>query len=283
MQFDPDLIRQVRQVVNSGYAIKPETQKLGPMHSALSHDIPWIFIKPAYQPHCDVWNALYWQTYGLIPQFCRVHCHKVVAKPRNVSELFILWELMESLSFPSKLGIDKRDYTFGPYAAFFYTVNLKEGLQRYQQVREAVDLAFPNPETFSVILKKGCTEMEHKLFKGKASTEWGKPNEADVEREMMLNDIHELRDDYAPQPEWLKNMIALTWLAASHAIGDPSYYDVCERFGIGDVFGDPPKTYEHLIQTQNGRNHAGKEVNKPRKAKVANIKNAKKRKERKVS
>jgi len=248
MQFDPELASAVGAMISSGRVVKRDSQKLGGPILALQHDTPWIFVGRAHQPHCGEWNKDYWQKFRLIPRFCRERCHKVVVKIRTVKELFSFWELMETLGEPGKLGLDKRAYTFGPYAAFFYTSGMEEGLQRYAQVRAVVDESLEDGKNLGVILKKGCTEMEHKLFKGIASDAWGSATEEHIVSEMMIDDMVERVEDLSEQPPWLQNYVAFHWLAHAHAIGDSTYYEVVEKFGCGDMFGDPPKTYHHLCE-----------------------------------
>lgn len=259
MQFTPELAAQVRNAIGTTRVVRPDTLKIGSAQIALAVDIPWVFIKPGHQPYCDIWNHTYWQEMGLLPEWCRTRCHKVVVKPRNILELFNLWEVMDGLNVPGKLGVDRREYTFGPYAAFFYTTSMKEGLMRYKQVRAVVSEHL-SPDV-SVILKKACTEMEHKRYKGKRSDEWGDPTEDDKVREMMLNDMFERREDQLHQPDWLKNLISFTWLATAHAIGDAAYYPLIEKLGIEDNFGDPPVTYHHLTESvELAESVEGKEV-----------------------
>lgn len=260
LQFDVEFYEGVLRLLQ-GKRVDPLTQKISPLQTGIAMEgFPWIFIKSGYQPNCDIWNHEYWQKLKLLPEFCRLHCHKIVVKPTTIYELHTLYGIMQALDFPSKLGMDKRDYTFGPYAAFFYCTSMKEGLGKYQDLKKILEDKLPSifnrhpRQGEAIILKKGCTEMEHRRFSGKRSDEWGFPSASEEQREMLYNDIVKSIEDKTVQPDWVKNAIYFTWLATAHAIGDVTYYDVIKEIGVPDLFGDPPVTYHHLseISTEGG-------------------------------
>lgn len=78
--------------------------------------------------------------------------------PRNVRELFDLYELQRETGVPCKCGIELRKTDQRLYGGYFYCQGLEEGQERYKQVRELVDERL-SPET-RVILKRYCTEYE---------------------------------------------------------------------------------------------------------------------------
>ena len=240
--FDRQKSQAIRALMNQGWRI--EDGKLKEPTKSLNFDTPWIFVEDALQPFCGLWNHVYFQRFGLIPRFCRTRCHKVVVKMQYVNQLFQLHHLMMQLGYPGKLGIDRRDYTAARYAAFFYTDSPEEGQERYDQVKTAIQANLPEPDTYNIILKKGCTEMENPVMGGKPTTEWGDPTPADDEMEDRLTMIFDHAQMTTSQPAWLKNHVMYAWLEHAYGIGDPTWAAISN-----DIFGVHYETY-HKDQTE---------------------------------
>lgn len=243
--FDRKKAQVFRKLMNVGWRITDG--RITPPEGSLNFDSPWIFVEEALHPHCMLWNHVFFANFRLIPRFCRLRCHKVVAKPRNVAELFDLLNLMEHLNVPSKCGVDRRNYTSVPYAAFFYCNSLEGGQARYKQIREAINEHIPDGENMPVILKKGCTEMEDLMDGGSNSDTWGLPTPADEELEDRLMMIFDFRQTSSHQPEWLRNHIKYSWLEHAYAIGDSSWSEICD-----DIFGVHSVTYHETEEPTNG-------------------------------
>lgn len=92
-----------------------------------------------------------------IPQGCQ-ECYKVVVRPRTYRELLDLEAMMLEIETNCKCGIEERPYTRGIYGAYFYNTGLQEGIERYEKIRDAVDV-YISPDV-QVFLKRGCTEYE---------------------------------------------------------------------------------------------------------------------------
>lgn len=243
--FDNKKANIFRRLARAGWRIVDG--RLTPPPGTLNFDSPWIFVEEALQPHCMLWNGIYFEHFGLIPKFCRLRCHKVVVRPRTVAELFRLYHLMKHLSYPSKCGVDRRDYTSARYGAFFYCSSLEEGQERYKQVREAINENLPDGENIPVILKKGCTEMEDPRQGGKASPEWGEPGEEDKDLEDRLMMIFDYSQMSSHQPAWLQNHIMYSWLEHAYATGDPTWSEICD-----DIFGVYTVTYHNTEEHKDG-------------------------------
>lgn len=217
-------------LANSNMAVRPEDGKIASFRKATSANTPWIHFNHTTIRHCGIWNRIYCRIYNHIPSFCRNRCWKTVVKPRTVKELFELHDLMFQLNYPSKCGIDVRDYTPGPYAAFVYGDSLKEGQEYCRLMKEHVGNAI-SPD-IPVFLKRGCTEMEVM----KPSDQWEYPmSEADVRLERKLDDIFVKEETDGKQAYWLRNQIMRKWLRHAMSIGDVTWKELC-----GDVKGMHP-------------------------------------------
>lgn len=140
-----------------GYKLRLEDGKFVPRNTACSYDVPWVYVKTTPEARCDIYQTVFHQIFKHVHSFCR-ECYKVVVRPRTLEELFDLYELERELDVPCKCGIERRDTVHGLYGGYFYNRGIKEGLERYKQVRELVNEKI-STET-PVILKRYCTEYE---------------------------------------------------------------------------------------------------------------------------
>lgn len=234
MWFDLERRQGFLQCLNDGWAIGAD-ELIAPLQAQTAVNIPWIFSGPhPYTPNCALWNQFYFTKFHLIPEYCRTRCHKVVVKPRTVKELFMIHEVQKNLGHASKCGVDKRMYTNTAYAGFWYCRSMEEGQARYKEVREHLNEYVPDGENISLILKKGCTEMEDVRNKGgKVSTEWGTPTPEERDLEDRLDSMFTRHDPNINQPEYLKQKIQLDWLEHAYAIGDKTYKEIIQT----DIFG----------------------------------------------
>jgi len=154
-----NLLKKFRKMLNlqGGYHLRQEDGKFVPNFPSTSKDAPWAYVKIHPRLRCDVYHWVIFKQLGFIPSVCR-NCWKVVVMPRNVVELFDLYELQREMGVPCKCGIEKRRTDTRLYGGYFYCQGKEEGLERYKQVREAVDKHL-SPET-NVILKRYCSEYE---------------------------------------------------------------------------------------------------------------------------
>jgi hypothetical protein len=116
-------------------------------------------------------------------------------------------------------GIELRDYTPRFYGGYFYNNSLDEGLERYREVREAVDQVI-SPDV-DVILKRACTEFE--MIKG-PSHMWNLSANDEriinlVEHYINMNEIGHQQTDMS------KYYVRLKWAIWAHMNGDQTYMD----------------------------------------------------------
>jgi len=188
-------------------------------------DLPWIFFHDdGRKKFCAYWNGVFCGQFGIIPTNCRFNCWKTVFKPPNVKSVFECYEIMKTAGLPGKIGIDRRDYSYGAWAGFVYADSLKEGREYYKITRGLL------PENISVILKRGCTEMERLL----QSDKWDAISEAELNYERRLHDLFEFEEYDFPQSDWHRNQIKESWIKHAIAIGDPTARETAEKFS-----GDP--------------------------------------------
>ncbi len=158
-------------------------------------DVPWHHFGES-DVNCHLWNHImfkhvfkklpYYFTGGkkYVPSGC-MECFKVVVRPQTLKALFALVELMKRLGRSCKAGTESRPYVFGLYGGYFYNRGLDEGLERYAEVRNAVD---DDPELgpdVKIILKRACTEMEMEVG---PSDKWElSPEQIEIERLVYSN------------------------------------------------------------------------------------------------
>lgn len=183
---------------------------------------PWIFIQDSPKRHCEIWNQVYFQHFGLLPSFCRFCCWKIVLKPANVADLFKLEKLLDTFNLPSKCGMDLRDYSFWPWAGFIYNDSMRAGREVLQRIQESLKAWFGTYHTVDAFLKRGCTEMEWRL----PSDQWDDVSEKAVELENRLDEIFVKDETSASQPEWLKQTIRNRWVKHAIAIGDKTWKQI---------------------------------------------------------
>lgn len=195
----------------------------------------WLFVGHTENcRNCFLWHEIMFDRFGLVPEFCRFHCHKVVAYPRNCMELIQFYHLMAALPFlygfvtpiPGKAGIDARDYTApaypdvpGKYSAFFYANSMKYGHVYYQYVRDAVDKYMPDGREMRIILKKSCTEFEA-AHPDTSDKFWQHMTPDERELEWRLNDMFHVDVGASVQPDWLRNRTILRWIKHARMCGD---------------------------------------------------------------
>ena len=224
LRFDDENTKKIQQLVVGGLFHYNAAGKLVRRSMGGAWQTPWIFVAQARKKWCGYWNHIYCNMFNVIPTACRFNCWKTVIKPRTVEELFKLYELLRALNVPSKCGADVRNYTYGPWGGYVYGDTLEEGRDYYARVRKGVDKII-SPDV-SVILKRGCTEMERLT----PSDQWDivPPEMLDLER--RLHDLFEFEETNYFQSDHLKNEIKERWVRRAIEIGDPTARAVAEMF-----------------------------------------------------
>lgn len=218
LRFDRDFRRKRENLLASGKWKLNQAGKICRTFQGGAWKTPWIFLTKPRRKYCGYWNDVFTQEFELIPMYCRFNCWKTVIKPPTVKGLFHLYEALKQFELPSKCGMDLRTYTYGAWAGFIYGDSLAQGRRYYNLMREVL------PGDFSMILKRGCTEME----KLKPSNEWDDVTENDLLKEEWLNDSFEFEEADYFQSEWLKQGIKEKWIERAIEIGDPTAREMAE-------------------------------------------------------
>jgi hypothetical protein len=222
----------VTNLLSTEYKIGPSGKLIGKDPQG-GRNIPWVFIHHEMRKKfCSFWNNVCTMRFNLIPTPCRMSCWKTVIKPRNVLELFSVYETMIALNLPSKIGMDLRKYTYGPWAGFIYADTLQEGQKYTKMIVDAV-----KPKRVPIILKRGCTEMERLI----PSDQWNKISEKDIELERRLCDLFDFSEPYFAQAAWLKTEIKEQWIKRAIEIGDPTAQEAAEKYS------DDPDIWNKLV------------------------------------
>lgn len=233
---EEEITNKLSRLVETGqFYVQKGDGKLVRRDNGLAFAPPWIHFRTGTARHCAIWNQVYCQLFKLIPKECRHGCWKTVIKPRTVVELFELCNLMDYLDLPSKCGIDRRDYTPGPYAAFIYGDSMAEGREYYNIIKKHV-AEHISPDV-PILLKRACTEMEQML----PSDQWDPMSDADKYLQKKLDDVFVFDSHYQTQAEWNRNMIKRMWLRHAMSIGDETWRDIA-----GEVEGFHP----HVVHYQ---------------------------------
>jgi len=180
----------------------------------------WLFLPDDKDNRkCNFYIDIVFQKHGFIHSRCH-ECWKVVAKPKTLKELFIVRDVQWELGFKGKCGVDKRNYTFGAYGAYWYNDSLEEGFERLAIVREALkDTDIP------VTLKRGCTEFEAQY---PASSQWQITDEQ-KEIEAELEEIYNFPVSLFAMTEYVKLQVMRRWVEYAHTIGDPTCFEYSSK------------------------------------------------------
>ena len=226
--------------------------KLEIYDTAMAWNTPWHHVRLGERANCHFWNTIMFQNifkrlpYSLlqnrkfIPSGC-VDCFKVVVRPKTLKQLFALVELQKQLNIDCKCGIEQREHVFGLYGGYFYGRGLKEGLENYKTVRKAVDEDPILGSDTKVILKRGCTEMEHEVG---PSDKWEiYPEQIEVERLLYVK-FNTDRIIYN-QPSHSVDYVHGKWIRFAYQWGDETVFEYIDP---NLPLYRPYVTYHHLLE-----------------------------------
>jgi hypothetical protein len=191
-------------------------------------DSPWVHHGHTDWARCMMWSRIMFYAVGLrmgqhfadgrpfVPSGCQ-NCYKVVVRPQNLAQLFALDQLEIDMGRPSKCGIEIRQTVHGLYGGYFYNLGLEAGQECYQSVREAVSRAI-EPDV-PVILKRGCTEMEHIVG---PSDKWEVTEEQRIIEDLIMQWVVDPKDSDG-QPDPLVWRIKRKWIEYAYQHGDETY------------------------------------------------------------
>lgn len=200
----------------------------------------WDYVNndPKRETYC-VHAQNFAKAYNMVPPFC-VSCWKVVAKPRKLSELFRLCDLMYAMGKEDeavwcKCGTEHRSYVPGIYGGYFYTDSKSDGLKRLVKVRSIIDMP--------VVLKRYCTEFERALGDS-IDTEERQPEDAKELQDFFFAHLGQ-SETIGQQARLIKLEVYQGWIDFGWKFGSPE-----DRKEIEDTYNDgkplypKPRTYE---------------------------------------
>jgi len=217
-----NLINKLEPILKrgGGYHCRLEDGRFVPSFPAVAQDAPWVYVQSDISTRCDVYHRVFFNVLQMIPSRCR-RCFKVVVMPRNLIELFDLYELEREMGVPCKCGIEKRLTDTRLYGGYFYCDGLKEGEERYKEVRELVSERL-SPET-NVILKRYCTEYEIGPMGQGPSNELPDMTEEEIWLEEYVLSLFPSIGFGSKQPDWIVANVMQNWIHWAYQHGDPTY------------------------------------------------------------
>jgi len=246
-----DIIDNFRALLmNGSYKIRDEDGRIVVTEPAVAFDTPWHHVAHDAFLDCQRWHSILFELFSkrlppgraFVPSSCQ-QCWKVVVRPQTLLGLFNLLELEMALGRPSKCGIEVRPYVFGLYGGYFYNHSLREGLDCYKVVREAVNNEEHLGKDVPVILKRSCTEYEQRV---NHSQNWTITPEQ-IHIETLINKWFVSDHVMRTQTEIQINSVHSKWIEFAYSYGDETY-----KFFTN---GEPPSrlgvvkydTYHHLV------------------------------------
>lgn len=183
------------------------------------NDTPWVHAQSAPKKFCGLDHHITFNAFGIIHPRC-MECWKVVVTPTTFAQLMQLKAIQDAnMQWPSKCGIELRDYTPKHYGGYYYCHSIDEGRERYHQVRALVNKHIKGGKKVSVILKRACTEYE--MIKG-PSPYWHNTFQEEEMIELIDAFVY-LERNQGRQPDIVKTSVMLKWALWAHANGDMSY------------------------------------------------------------
>jgi hypothetical protein len=184
--------------------------------------VPWVYFLNDKARACTLYHNVYFETHGLIPQYCMEKCWKVCIIPKDVKQLFEIHDILETLDVPGKCGLDVRPITPQRYLAVMYAESMEEGLVNKQIALDNLGkIVNEEIDDENIFLKRGCTEFENAV----PSNLW-QMTDLQLEKENEIRDMvdHTWIND-AIQPDWVKQGIMRGWTQYAFQTGDLSYKD----------------------------------------------------------
>ena len=230
-----NLTKKLAGLLKSSYHARMEDGKFVPNMPAMGLDAPWVYIK-SNRARCDIYHRVFFDVLGMIPSYCR-ECYKIVISPRNLVELFDLYEMQRETGYACKCGIELRKTDTRLYGGYFYCTGLEQGKERYKEVRALVDKHL-TPET-GVILKRYCTEFEIGPEGQGPSIDLPELTKEELEFEKYVIDHFPHVGFGTKQPDYLTARVMVDWIHHAYMHGDPTY----KEFTDGSPLFKPVVTY----------------------------------------
>lgn len=237
-----DLIQPLINDFNRGVA-EIKGDKIVYDYKQTSPDTPWYFHVIEKERSCTLWHKICFEKFHILPRGC-MHCWKLVCRPKNLEELFELNKLQAKMTTPCKCGIDIRvtETYKGIYLGFWYAplMDLEGARELYKEVRRKVRGAL-SLDT-SVILKRGCTEMENAF--GPSNLWEYTPQMRLIED--LINTTIVVDELKPPQSSFIRDRVFTFWIMAAHRTGDPTAKKYIRNYpySMGSV---PTVTYHDKV------------------------------------
>jgi hypothetical protein len=212
-----DYMQKLQPLLRRGWSLRPSDGVYVPANSTIYPYPPWIYTQQYDGLRCGVNQQVYWDILKYIPSQCR-NCWKVVVRPQTLEHLFNLYEYQRESGIPCKCGMEKRETVYGLYGGYFYNQGKEEGLERYKEVREAVD-EYLSPET-PVILKRYCTEYE---IGGTPSDETPECTKEELDMERDISYLVPPSGPGTNQPDHQVINVMRRWIHYAYSNGDETY------------------------------------------------------------
>jgi len=223
-----DVLSRLREpMTRAGYYVDTEG-RIRSSPRGLELDSPWIHTNPDPMRFCR-WYHVVHTAFNFIPRAC-LQCWKVVARPRTLRDLLTLYRAQEAWGWPSKCGVERREYVFGNYGGYFYTDSREQGEERLEKVRSLLSGLMP------VYLKRYCTEFE--LAYGDSLHYRRPPGARKIEE--ALEPLLALDPEAVAQTEAVKRSVIMGWARFAWDRGDETVYDLTD----GEDLYKTPRTYE---------------------------------------
>ena len=235
--LDTDLVGRLQPFVDRnefGYTFMGNETIMFPQQTDAKS--PWLYVKNRKGNKCSLWHTVYFGIHKIIPQHCFKHCWKVVASHKGwdgdvlrqltMSDLMYIYEIQKEYDWPSKCGMDTRDYTPTIWGAYWYC----DSLTQARAVKFDVEPKIKEiDERIQVIVKRSCTEFE--LYLGE-SNKW---DELDItwkdDESVLENWIYQQEDFFGEQAdnELLVRNVKNRFLYWAHKHGDMTYREFTDQ------------------------------------------------------
>jgi len=242
-----DLLEPLSGEIGTRFRIPPETGKLEEVDvfKSMTWDGIWIYTNPDKDRMCTLYQACH-DNMKYIPPRC-LECWKVVVRPINLLQLFMLYDLQlkmieEDPDCWCKCGVEIREYVHANYGGYFYNNSKEDGLVKYKLVRKLVDEQISSD--VKVILKRGCTEFE--INQG-PSDKWDEKfagnKQAQAWEGLIAEHVVVTNGGYK-QSDLVKKHIMSKWIDFAWDRGDPTVIGLND----GKPLFPPPVTYHQTIK-----------------------------------
>ena len=243
--FGTDLYRLLETAIVNGN-LKPRSDGKFEFTGGYAWDTPWEYTNTDPANDCLFGEIIFEAVADRmapgsmgVPLSCQ-NCWKVVTRPKTLQQLFTIRDIQLELKHPSKVGIETRPSVYGLYGGYWYNHSLREGLERYRQVRGMIDTNL-GPDV-PLLLKRGCTEMEAKYGD---SQKW-RPGYGQKEIEQYIRNHIVFPPRSTTPPKENIPHIHRKWVEWAYQNGDETY----KEYTDGRPLYTPYRTYHHLVNAR---------------------------------